>query len=215
MNECSELKSTLFFDSDGVLARTARLVLRAPAHGDLMSYVDAFGSSNPLIAKQYRINEKLQRLYWEGVMGEGSLYCSICARESGRFFGYCAVEDLGVRPFEIGVNLLAEYQAQGFGPEAVAAFMTAFRQVAGDVAFVARIEAENANSQKMFRRLGFAPAGIGTFIIKDPADLERFEQMRLDELGGIPEGLKGLADEFDVEPRKLLSHLLVFENRAG
>lgn len=62
----------------------------------------------------------------------------------------------------------------------------------------------------MFRRLGFVPWGIDTLFIDDSAILEGLEEERLEELGGIPEELCGLAKEFDVEPRKLLSHVLVF-----
>lgn len=39
--------------------------------------------------------------------------------------------------------------------------------------------------------------------------------MRLQGLGEIPEGLLDLAEEFGAEPRKLLSHVLVFRWTEG
>lgn len=210
-----DLKASMFF-TDGVMAQSERLMLRSPEDEDLMKYIDAFGSPNPLLAEEYRRNERLREHYWRDVMeSEDSLYCSICDKDSEAFLGYCEVDGLNERPLEIGISLLEDSQAKGFGPEALTAFMAAFQRVSGPMAFTARITAENVSSQKMFRRLGFAPDGIATFIIKDSDSLERLEQARLKKLGGIPEGLQVLAEEFGVEPQKLLSHVLVFKRPAG
>lgn len=204
----SGLNSSMFFDDEGIFAKTERLVLRAPIDDDLNRYIDAFGGPYPILAREYRIDERLRNFYWEGVKGPHSLYCSICLRESSAFCGYCAVEKLSLEPTELSINLLGEFQAKGIGPEAISALMRVFEEVSGRHFFKVRIEAENENSQRMFRRLGFVPAGIDTFIIKDPDELERFEDARLDS---IDDSICALADEFGVEPRKLLSHVLVFE----
>lgn len=87
-----DLRASLFFDADGVLARTERLVLRRPIGEDVMKYIDAFGGPCPLLAREYRRNEELRADYWKGVQGEDSLYCTICAKETGEFLGYCAIE---------------------------------------------------------------------------------------------------------------------------
>ena len=209
-----DLRASLFFNADGVLSRTERLVLRRPIDDDMMRYIDAFDGPCPLLAREYRRNEELRTDYWKGVKGEDSLYCSICAKENGEFMGYCAVERLKRSDPEVAINLLERFQARGFGAEAVLAFVEAFRKVTGPVPFVAKIDPQNIGSQKMFRRLGFAPWGVDTLFIKDPGILERLEEERIEELGGIPEELCGLAEEFDVEPRKLLSHVLVFRGSA-
>ena len=208
------LESFIFFNADGVLARTERLMLRRPIDEDVMGYIDAFGGPCPLLAHEYRRNEELRTDYWKGVKGEDSLYCSICAKENGEFMGYCAVERLKRLDSEIAINLLERFQARGFGPEAVLAFMETFRKVTGPVPFVAKIDPQNFGSQKMFRRLGFEPWGVDTLFIKDPDLLARLEEERIEELGGIPENLCSLAKEFDVEPRRLLSHVLVFRGPA-
>lgn len=209
-----DLRASLFFDADGVLARTERLVLRCPMDEDMMKYIDAFGGPCPLLAREYRRNEELRTDYWRGVQGEDSLYCSICTKETGEFVGHCAIERLKRPHPEIAINLLEGFQARGFGPEAVQAFMEAFENVVGAVPFIAKIDPQNACSQKMFRRLGFVPWGIDTLFINDPAILEGLEEEQLEELGGIPEELCSLAEEFGVEPRKLLSHVLVFRRPA-
>ena len=211
-----DLSAMLFFDESGVLACTERLVLRAPVDEDKLKYVDTFGSIHPLLAAEYRRNAALMQSYWEeSVKGEASLCCSICMKDGGDFVGYCSVEKLSKRPLEVGINLLPEFQAHGFGPEAISVFMESIQRAAGPMDFIALIEPENVNSQKMFRRLGFKPERIATLFIKDPDDLRRFEDMRLQGLGEIPEGLLDLAEEFGVEPRKLLSHVLVFRWAKG
>ena len=98
-------------------------------------------------------------------------------------------------------RVLAGYRAHGV-------------DASGVTPFIAKIDPQNIGSQKMFRRLGFVPWGIDTHFINDPAILEGFEEERLEELGGIPEELCSLAEEFGVEPRKLLSHVLVFRHPA-
>lgn len=206
----------MFFDEPGVLTCTERLVLRAPMDEDKLKYIDTFGSIHPLLAAEYHRNEALMQSYWkESVKGEASLCCSICMKDGGDFVGYCSVEKLSKRPLEVGINLLPEFQAHGFGPEAIFAFMESIQKAAGPMDFVAVIEPENVNSQKMFRRLGFKPERIATLFIKDPDDLRCFEDMRLQGLGEIPEGLLDLAEEFGVEPRRLLSHVLVFRWAKG
>lgn len=133
---------------------------------------------------------------------------SICSKQNGGLLGYCTIEDLGKYPFELGVNLMAEHQSQGIGPEAITAFMRGIEKITGPVKFLARIQSGNSRSQRMFRKLGFLPAGIDTFLIDDPEMLAKFEEMQLDR---IDDSLCALAKEFGVAPRKLLSHLLMFK----
>lgn len=211
-----DLSAMMFFDESGVLTCTERLVLRAPVDEDKLKYIDTFGSIHPLLAAEYRRNAALMQSYWEeSVKGEASLCCSICMKDGGDFVGYCSVEKLSKRPLEVGINLLPEFQAHGFDPEAISVFMESIQRAAGPMDFIALIEPENVNSQKIFRRLGFKPERIATLFIKEPDDLRRFEDMRLQGLGEIPEGLLDLAEKFGVEPRKLLSHVLVFRWTEG
>lgn len=203
-----DLVSSMFFNEGGVFAETERLALRAPLDADMGKYVDAFGEANPGLANWYRLNEEAMPGYWECVKDENSLYCSICARTNGSFLGYCSVEDLASSPFELGINLLGDCQARGVGPEAMRAFMLGLEEVVGPTGFVAKIEVANGNSQRMFRRLGFKPAGIEAFLTEDPQVQRSLEEARL---SSIDEAICALAEEFGVEPRTLLSHVLVFE----
>ena len=108
--------------------------------------------------------------------------------------------------------MLGDYQARGVGPEAMIAFMLGFEEIVGPTGFVAKIEATNGNSQRMFRRLGFKPAGIDAFLSEDLQELRCFEDRRL---SSIDEAICSLAEEFGVEPRTLLSHVLVFKKEPA
>ena len=206
------LKASSFFDENGLMGQTERLSLEIPAREDLPGYIDAVGCTMPGLANWYRRDAEARRCYWETISAETSLYCSIRLKRSRKLCGFCTVEKLTVAPFEIRINLLSDCQGMGIGAEAVSAFVARFEAVVGPSDFVARIEPKNVRSQKVFRKLGFVPDGIDTFIIKDPLLLERFEEKRLDE---IDDDIRRLAEEFNVEPRKLLSHLLVFSRRAA
>lgn len=116
--------------------------------------------------------------------------------------------DLASSPFELGINLLSDCQARGVGSEAMRAFLLGFEEVVGPTGFVAKIEAANGNSRRMSRRLGFRLTGIGAFLTEDPQVLRSLEESRL---SCIDEAICALAEELGVEPRTLLSHVLVFE----
>lgn len=198
------------FDEDGMLTRTERLVLRRPVDDDMCEYIDTIVEDKPFL-EDYKDpgerGETLRNGYWDSVISGESLFATICLEGNGAFIGYCSVEEPEVEPFELGINLRKKFQKQGFGPEAIVGFMSAIQAATGPKPFVAKIDVKNRNSQVMFRRLGFEPAGIDPFLIKDPKLLEDFESKYLDF---IDDGMRELAAEFGVEPRKLLSHVLVF-----
>lgn len=201
-----------FFDSSGTFTRTARLVLRRPDRGDLLAYVRTFPDG---LRREYLreddSGEWLRSSYWEDVSSEASLFCTIVDGASGGVCGFCSIEKLAEDPSEIGIRLLPEWRGRGLGTEAVSALMHGVELVAGPTEFVAEIDSDNKASQRLFRRLGFVPAGVDTPIFKDPEFLTAFEESHL---GLIDDHLRALADEFAVEPRTLLSHALVFRRPA-
>lgn len=202
MNKCS----SDFFDGDGVFARTKRLVLRAPTRDDLPAYIETFIKG---LREEYLRDDKsgarLRERYWEDVSSESSLFCTVV--EGREVYGFCSIENLDEDPSEIGVRLLPPYRGRGIGTEAVRALMQKVQRVAEPTAFVAKIDSDNTASQRLFRKLGFVPAGVDTPIFRDPEFLQRFEESHL---GLIDDGIRALAEEFGVKPRTLLSHALVF-----
>ena len=76
--------------------------------------------------------------------------------------------------------------------------------------FAVKIDPDNTASQKLFERLGAVPDGLDTIFIHKEEDLLRCEE---DNLHLIDERLTALASKFEVEPRRLLSHVLVYHLR--
>ena len=206
-----ENRSLNFFDAEGVFAKTSRLILRKPQKKDVVFYVETFDDG---LRRAYSRDDKnglrLREGYWDDICDGTSLFVTIV--ENDRVCGFCCIEKLDATPTEIGIRLRPVFRGNGIGTEAVAAFIDGMRRMVGPADFIAKIGSDNTASQRLFRKLGFVPAGISTFIIKDPDFLHRFEESHLDL---IDDHTRALAKEFGVEPRMLLSHVLVFRLRAS
>ena len=70
------------------------------------------------------------------------------------------------------------------------------------------VAVDNYPSQQLCKKIGGIPNGIVALILKDPKLQEIFEENNLDM---IDDHLRAVADEFKVEPRKLLSHFLEYK----
>ena len=197
-----------FFGADGKLADTGRVVLRAPAHSDLASYIGTFAPGlRDAYLEEGEKGRELREGYWSDVMSDGSLFCTIVDGTSHERAGFCCIEDLADEDPEMGVRLLPEWRGRGVGTEAVRALMHGVERVAGLQAFVAKIDSRNVASQRLFSGLGFVPVGVDAPIFSDPSLLALIEE---NGLGLIDDRLRALAKELGVEPRTLLSHVLVF-----
>lgn len=125
-----------FFNEDGIVATTARLVLRRPVRDDLLAYIDTFSEG---LRKEYLRNDasgdSLRRGYWDDVSSEGSLFCTITASKDRRTCGFCCIERLEEDPSEIGIRLLPEFRGRGIGGEAVSALVAGVERMAGPTEF--------------------------------------------------------------------------------
>ena len=74
--------------------------------------------------------------------------------------------------------------------------------------FRVRIDAENYPSQRLFEKLGAEPNGISEFLLHEEADIRRCEE---ENIHLLDERIQKLAKQFNVEPRKLLSHVLEYK----
>ena len=128
-------------------------------------------------------------------------------RKDGAYVGYCGIKSTAEENWEIAIELLPQWTNQGIGFTAITAMMDAIATRLGVSRFRVRIDPGNRASQKLFEKLGAQPNGISEFLIHDQAALEKVEE---DNLHFIDENLIALAAQFDVEPRKLLSHVLEY-----
>lgn len=209
----TRLTASMFFDEDGVFVETERLILKKPSDNELWGHLKAIEVEHPGLGRWYMSDdpdaERLRQSYWEeDIKGEDCLNCSIISKETDEFCGTYAVDGLTGKRLELGIRFFADYQNRGLGTKATLALMNRFQEIAGPSTFFARIEPSNERSQNLFRIVGFMPYGIEGCLTDDENLLRAIEESHLDNLD---EHYYALAAEFDVEPRSLLSHVLVYK----
>lgn len=160
------------------------------------------------IILEYIDTEELKQLMIEEVMDDPTFYCGIYSSLSGAFTGYCGINNINNSDMELAVEILKVHQRQGYAYNGLQAFMDAIKAETGNSHFIAKVDPVNKACQGLMAKLGFKPAGIDTFLPLDAEKLNRIEDESQDQ---ITDDLISLAEVFGVEPRKLLTHVLVYE----
>lgn len=142
---------------------------------------------------------------WNDHCGDTAL--TLSAMKHGEYIGYCGIKDTSKEPWEIAVELLPGWTHQGVGTTAVSAMLDALKERLGVTAFRVRIDPYNVASQGLFEKLGARPNGISRFILQDEEEIRQCEETNLHL---INDALRAVARKFDVEPRRLLSHVLEY-----
>lgn len=144
-------------------------------------------------------------LIWRDHNDNTALMLSIT--ENGEYVGYCGIKDLSKKPWEIAIELLPEWTHRGIGTTVITAMLDAVKERLGVVDFRVRIDPANIASQNLFEKLGAQPNGISKFILHKEEEIRQCEEANLHL---INDALITIAKKFDVEPRKLLSHVLEY-----
>jgi GNAT superfamily N-acetyltransferase len=138
----------------------------------------------------------------------------LCHRKGDSVFvGQCCVHDTRKDVWEVGIELLSAYRGQGYGKEMLTSLIAKMRRDYGQQRFCACVAADNVASIALMRSVGGVPDGIrkAVFFRGDGDDVTYEER----HLGDITPETEALAAEFGVEPRRLLSHALVFRLDAA
>lgn len=159
-----------------------------------------------VIANSLIEDETYCDLLWKEHDGDKALSLSIV--RDGTYIGYCGIKDLTQKPWEIAIELLPEWTQHGIGHPVLAAMLDSIRARTGETVFRVRIEPTNLASQKLFERLGAVPNGISQFWLNDQEGINRCEEENLQQ---IDDALIEVAEKFEVETRKLLSHVLEYQ----
>lgn len=161
-------------------------------------------SAFPALMKE----ESYRQALWEQYLDAPGLIFAIV--KDDRFVGYCGIEDTSTKPWEICIELSPERRRQGIGTAAIAAMLDALGERLGAADFKARIFPDNVASQGLVEKLGAKPNGISELSLHDEEAIWRLEE---ESLHLIDDSLIAVAQKFDVEPRKLLSHVLEYSLR--
>ena len=150
--------------------------------------------------------EAYQNMIWSEHTEQKSLMLSI--DKNGDYAGYCGIQDLSKKVWEISIELLPANTNQGIGFDAISATLSELRKRLGVFEYRVRIEPTNHASQRLFEKLGAIPNGISELWVHDQEDLKQLEN---DSMHLIDEALISVAKKFAVEPRTLLSHVLEYK----
>ena len=157
--QTQRLRMTEMLDSD----RDACLRLCADVRSEkvkaLMEY-DAF-------------REAFEDMTWTEIRRD-SFTCMIRNRED-RVIGRICMQHLSDPIPELGIDLFAAYRNQGYGPEAITAFVDWYKREHNLATVKVRIEKDNIQSIKVFEKLGAEYVGVDTLVRK--AAIERFKEI--------------------------------------
>lgn len=188
----------------GVFARGNKIILRYIDDSEYDAYEEVLYEN--AIMKSFFKDAEYMAHVWKYYRGSNSLYVSIYSDDE--FCGYCGIDKIDTRTPEVAIELLKKCHGRGIGYDALSTFIREYAKIVEIDYFLSRVDAENIASINLMKKVGGKPFGLSNFILKcekEKAKLER-EYSHL-----IDDSIRELAQEWGVEPERLLSHALVFK----
>ena len=190
-----------------VFTRDDTVILRPVIKSDADFYVSVKVQYSLMYRGIVRLKQNLNEgLLLTDLCQPETFFCVILDADSGTSVGYIGLKDTRIEPWEIGIELDGQYTQKGYGSRSIRLFLNEVHRITGNPEYQARVDTANIPSQKCFEKLGARLAGLcdGPFL-KMPDEKKRFEDRHLDL---IDDNMKKHALRLEVEPRKLLSHVL-------
>ncbi len=192
------------FDKN-ILCEDAEIILRKPSDKDLEPYY--FLKKEYAYMKSAFAKTEFKVELWKEYLSEESLYYTIARREDDAFIGYCGVKNLNRENWEIAIEIKSDYCHQGYGFRALKMYLKTVADISNRHEFASRVDTDNIASQNLMEKLGFQPYGLSEFLLHREEDKLAAEEEYKDKLD---KRYMELARKFNVEPRKLLSHVLEY-----
>lgn len=201
--EGAEIKT--YFWGSGTLIPVSETIFLRPVQPCDREIFDTLQKANPLI-QSMEDKEPFLDLVWREHNEDKSLMMSIVMDRD--YIGYCGIKNTAQPIWEIAIELLPEWTKHGIGFLALTAMLDEMKSRLGVSKYIVRIEPANMASQKLFEKLGARPSGIVDLWFNEQTTLKKCEEAGLHL---IDDDMIEVAKKFNVEPRKLLSHVLEYE----
>ena len=201
--EGAEIKTS--FWGSGTLIPVSETIFLRPVQPCDHEIFDTLQKANPLI-QSMEDKEPFLDLVWREHNEDKSLMMSIVMDRD--YIGYCGIKNTAQPIWEIAIELLPEWTKHGIGFLALTAMLDEMKSRLGVSKYIVRIEPANMASQKLFEKLGARPSGIVDLWFNEQTTLKKCEEAGLHL---IDDDMIEVAKKFNVEPRKLLSHVLEYE----
>ena len=191
--------------SKNILCGDAEIILRKPSDNDLEHYY--FLKKEYAYMRSAFAKPEFKDKLWQEYISDENLYYTIAKKADDVFIGYCGVKNLDRKIWEIAIEIKSDYCHQGYGFRALKMYLDTVASISNRHEFASRVDADNIASQNLMEKLGFKPYGLSEFFLHKEEDKLAAEEEYKDKLD---ERYMALARKFNVEPRKLLSHVLEY-----
>lgn len=187
-------------DEAGKLVSDDVLLLKRMSEDEYPMYHQLF------IENEFGSEDNVIEAIFKSNLTDNCLYCTIFLQDFHEPIGYCGIKNAKQDPPELAIELLKAYQHQGYGYRAMQLYLDALTKA--DIhAYTAVVDPDNLASQNLFFKLNATLTGITDYMLYTEKDQQEFEHL-FSEL--LSPHLQDLAEQLGVEPRKLLSHALLF-----
>ena len=184
------------------------IILRKVQDSDKDIFIELQKENN--IVKSMMKEEAYRNMLWNEHIEYKALMFSIVV--DNEYVGYCGIKNTTHEQWEIAIEILNKWKHKGIGYRAISVMLDEIKNRLNVSEFRVRIDAENYPSQRLFEKLGAEPNGISEFLLHEEADIRRCEE---ENIHLLDERIQELAKQFNVEPRKLLSHVLEYKLTWG
>lgn len=193
-----------FWELGERIAVENNIILRKVQDSDEDIFIELQKENN--IVKSMLKEDAYRNMLWKEHIEYKALMFSIVV--DNEYVGYCGIKNTTHEHWEIAIEILNKWKRKGIGYKAISIMLDEIKKRLNVSEFRVRIDAENHPSQKLFEKLGAEPNGISEFMLHEEADICRCEE---ENIHLIDERIQELAKKFNVEPRKLLSHVLEYK----
>lgn len=150
--------------------------------------------------------EKFREELWGDLISDDAFVCSIYDKYTDEFVGYCSIKHLGIKDWEMAIELFPEVCHKGYGTEALPLLMNELHMLTGKRFFCARVEIDNHPSQGLMKKIGGKPDGVSEFLLHGD-EIEKFQKEHMDE---ITDEIREVATEFCMEAEEILGYVLQY-----
>ena len=144
---------------------------------------------------------------WKLMQNPYELNMAIIKKNSGDFMGCISINNTRCRIWEMSIELLRQFRGMRYGTMSLILFLKKVRDFTHVKEYCAYVETDNIACQRLMRKVGGQLVGIYNAASLPAALAYKFEEKHIDE---ITDHMLELADELEIEPRKLLSHVLEY-----
>lgn len=180
------------------------IILRKVQDSDKHIFIELQKENN--IVKSMMKEEAYRNMLWNEHIEYKALMFSVIV--DNEYAGYCGIKNTTHEQWEIAIEILNKWKHKGIGYRAISVMLDEIKNRLNVSEFRVRIDAENYPSQRLFEKLGAEPNGISEFLLHEEADIRRCEE---ENIHLLDERIQKLAKQFNVEPRKLLGHVLEYK----